>query len=438
MNATARRLLKAIRSRKAKIAVLGLGYVGLPLGLAFAKRGFSVLGIDVNPGRIERIMKGESYVEDIPSREIRQALGQGRLEVSQTPEGLSEAEVILICVPTPLNRVKDPDLSYILEAAEAIRNGLREGQLVILESTTYPGTTEEVVLPLLERSGLRVGQDFFLCFSPERIDPGNKKFPLRKIPKVVGGMTPSSTFLASVLYGTVVETVVPVSSARTAEMAKLLENTFRIVNIGLVNELAKVAGALGIDIWEAIRAASTKPFGFMPFYPGPGIGGHCIGVDPVYLSWKARAQGVDIRFIELARRINSEMPRFVVERAVDTLNDRARKSVKGSKILLLGVSYKPNVGDTRDSPASEILHGLRERGARMSYHDPYVPELESSGLKLRSEPLNAKNLKTKDLVVVTTHHSKVDYGLVAKHARLIFDTRNIQHPAFRSPQVVRL
>ena len=438
MNPTAKELLRKIKAKKARVAIVGLGYVGLPLAVSFAKKGYPVTGIDVDQKRIAELREGRSYIEDIPTATVRQVVQAGRLKALATEEALREAEVVVICVPTPLNRVKDPDLSYILQASEAIGSRQRKGQLVILESTTYPGTTEEVVLPVLNRSGLTVGKDFFLCFSPERIDPGNKNFPLRKIPKVVGGITPVCTQLGSALYGQIMEKVIPVSSARTAEMAKLLENTFRIVNIGLVNELAQVAQALGINIWEAIQAAATKPFGFMPFYPGPGIGGHCIGIDPIYLSWKARLQGAEIHFIELARRINASMPRFVVERAVYTLNARARKAVNGSKILILGISYKRDVADTRESPAFEILHELHRLGAKVSYHDPHVPEFKNEGFGLRSEPLTARNLKSKDLVIVTTNHSRVNYGLVAKHARLIFDTRNVNHPAFHSPKVVRL
>ncbi len=438
MTRAGKELLRKIRSYKACVAVVGLGYVGLPLALAFARRGFRVKGIDVDHGRVEKVRGGESYVEDIPPANLKQAIRTGRLEAREDYENLSQADAVIVCVPTPLNRVKDPDLSFILQATEAIQSHLRAGQLVILESTTYPGTTEEVVLPALERSGLKVGQDFFLCFSPERIDPGNKKFPLEKIPKVVGGITASCTRLGCALYGSLTEKVVPVSSARTAEMTKLLENTFRIVNIGLVNELAQAAEVLKVNIWEAVQAASTKPFGYMPFFPGPGIGGHCIGVDPIYLSWKARLQGVDLHFIELARRINAEMPRFIVERAVYTLNAKARKAVSQSKVLVLGVSYKRDIGDTRESPAFEILQHLKELGAAVSYYDPLVSSLKNEKLELRSESLSARSLKSKDLVLVVTDHSGVDYGFVAKHARLIFDTRNVPHPAFDTPKVVRL
>lgn len=438
MTPAAKKLFSQIKTRNAKIAVVGLGYVGLPLALAFVKKGFRVAGIDLDRNRIDRIRQGESYVEDVPCGEVQQAIRRGRFEVSDHYGVLDEVEALIVCVPTPLNRAKDPDLSFILSATEQVKQHLHSGQLVILESTTYPGTTEEVVLPSLESTGLRAGQDFFLCFSPERIDPGNKKFPLSKIPKVVGGITPLCTQLGAALYHHVTDRVVSVSSARTAEMAKLLENTFRIVNIGLINELAQVAQALGVDIWEVIEAASSKPFGFMPFYPGPGIGGHCIGVDPIYLSWKARVQGVDIHFIELARRINAEMPRFVVTKAVYLLNDRLRKAVSRSRILVLGISYKADVGDTRESPALEILHELRRLGARVSYHDPLVPEFKNEHFELKSEPLNARNLRSKDMVIIATAHSVVNYSLIARQAKLIFDTRNVNFPNRFSSKVARL
>ena len=438
MNETARKLLRSIQSQKAGIGILGLGYVGLPLAMAFVRKGFRVTGVDLDSHRVAKLNQGLSYVEDVPTKDVRIAVAKGRFKATNQFDVLADVDAIIICVPTPLNRAKDPDLSYVSQAMESVQKNLRAAQLIILESTTYPGTTEEIALPILERSGLKVGQDFFLCFSPERIDPGNQRFPLHKIPKVVGGITLSSTQLGCALYGQVVERVVPVSSARTAEMAKLLENTFRIVNIGLVNELAQVADALKIDIWETIEAASTKPFGFMPFYPGPGIGGHCIGVDPLYLSWKARLQGVDIHFIELARRINTEMPRFVVERAVYALNARARKAASISRILVLGVSYKRDVADTRESPAFEVIHLLKSLGAKVTYHDPFVPRLENDTVQLQSEKLTPKTLRSKDLVIVTTHHSKVDYALVAKEAGLIFDTRNVDWPQKYASKVIRL
>ena len=438
MNSTFKNLNHKIRTRRARIAVIGLGYVGLPLVVALVKKGFSVLGVDLNESRVAAIRRGTSYIEDIPSEDIREGLRRGRLSVASDAELLGTVDAVIICVPTPLNRVKDPDLSFILSATESVGRHLKKGQLIILESTTYPGTTEEIVLPALERSGMKVGRDFFLCFSPERIDPGNKRFPLTKITKVVGGITPQCTKMGVALYGSTMERVIPVSSARTAEMAKLLENTFRIVNIGLVNELAQVADKLGVNIWEAIQAASTKPFGYMPFYPGPGIGGHCIGVDPLYLSWKARLHGVDIHFIELARRINAGMPRFVVERAVYTLNARARKAVSGSRILVLGLAYKRDVSDTRESPAIEIIQELKTLGAKVSYHDPYVPSVKNEKFELKSEPLTPANLRAKALVILTTDHSRFNYALIAKHARLIFDSRNVAHPAFRSKKVIRL
>ena len=438
MNQTAVKLHSKIRSKKATVAVVGMGYVGLPVVMAFIKKGFKGIGVDLDLGRITKLRQGRSYVEDVPSSEVARAIRSKCFWPTESYEDLGEADIIIICVPTPLNRVKDPDLSFILRAAEEIRNCLRPGQLIILESTTYPGTTEEVVLPALERSGLKVGKDFFLCFSPERIDPGNKQFPFTKIPKVVGGVTAECTRLAASIYGQIIKQIIPVTSARTDEMTKLLENILRIVNIGLVNELAQVAHALEINIWAAIEAASTKPCGDMPFFPGPGIGGHCIGIDPIYLSWKARLVGHEIDFIELARRINARMPRFVTEQAGHLLNERSRKAVKGSRILVLGVSYKKDVGDVRESPALEVLEHLKELGAKISYHDPYVPELKNEHYQLRSEPLTPANLKKKDLVIVTTGHSKVNYAQVARHAPLVFDTRNVKTSAFNSKNVVRL
>ncbi len=437
-NRTARRLLKTLASIQARIGIIGQGYVGLPLAIAFAKKGFRVSGIDVDKRKIESLRKGKSYIEDVPSREVHELVSKKLFFPTNSFDVLAKQDAVIICVPTPLNRVRDPDLSFITRAADSIRQRLHRGQLIILESTTYPGTTEEIILPNLERSGLRAGQDFFLCFSPERIDPGNKNFPLHKIPKVVGGINPTSTRLGAALYSNISEKVVPVSSSRTAEMAKLLENTFRIVNIGLVNELARVADVLKINIWEAIDAASTKPFGFMPFYPGPGIGGHCVGIDPIYLSWKARLQGADVRFIELARRINEEMPRFVIEKAMHMLNTRTHKAVSLSKILIGGVSYKRDVSDTRESPALEIIHGLEKLGAKVNYHDPFVPQIKSEKIHLKSLPLTAKNLKAQDLVILVTDHTSLDYEFLAKNAPLVFDTRNVKWPEKYSSRVVRL
>ncbi len=438
MTAAAIALKKKIKTRKAHIAIIGLGYVGLPLACEFAKKGFRVTGLDIDSKRVLSIQRGRSYIGDIPSKELAALVKKGKLAASSDYESLSDqVDVVIICVPTPLNRVKDPDISYIVDAAAEIQKRLHSAELVILESTTYPGTTDEVILPALEKSGLSVGKDFFLCFSPERIDPGNPLFKTHNIPKVVGGITPVCTELAGLLYGQITTQVVAVSSSRTAEMTKLLENTFRIVNIGLINELARAAESLQVNIWEAVDAAKTKPFGYMPFYPGPGIGGHCIGVDPIYLSWKARVHGTDLHFIELARRVNAEMPRYVVSKAVYALNRYLGKAISRSRVMLLGLAYKKDVSDTRESPALDILEELSQLGAKVSYHDPYVPRLQNQTLSLESTPLTAQNLKKQDLVILTTNHSKFDYKLIARTSRLIFDTRNVfKH--VKQPNIVRL
>lgn len=430
-------LLKKIKSKKAHVAVIGLGYVGLPLACEFALRGFKVTGIDLSIEKVRLIHQGKSYIEDVPSKIVRQMVKAKRLAAKSDFQALEDVDAVIICVPTPLNRSKDPDISFVVAAAEEIRLRLKPGQLIILESTTYPGTTEEVIQPCLEKSGLRAGKDFFLCFSPERVDPGNPDFKTRDIPKVVGGITRFCTQAGKELYSKITPVVVPVSSSRTAEMAKLLENTFRIVNIGLVNELAQAAESLGVNIWEAIDAAKTKPFGFMAFYPGPGIGGHCIGIDPLYLSWKARLHGAELHFIDLARRVNAQMPEYVVSHAVYTLNQRQHKAVSRSKILLLGASYKKDVSDTRESPAIDILREFKHLGAQINYHDPYVPELKDSEFSLKSQPLTPAVLKKQDLVVLTTNHSLFDLKSIQKHSRLIFDTRNA-FKGFEQKNIVRL
>ena len=416
-------LLAKISSKKAKMSIVGLGYVGLPLAVEFARAGFRVTGIDSTQQKIERINRGESYIPDVPSEVLKPLVQEGKLYATIDYQVLKEADTVNICVPTPLNKTKDPDISFIVDAAEGIARYLRSNQLIILESTTYPGTTEEVILPILEKTGLQVGKDFFLAFSPERVDPGNKKYNTRNIPKVVGGITPECTKIAVSLYEQVVEQVVPVSSVRIAEMTKLLENTFRSVNIGLVNELALMCNKLGINVWEVIDAAATKPFGFMPFYPGPGLGGHCIPVDPFYLSWKAKQNGFEARFIELAGRINGTMPQYVVSRIADALNER-RKSVNGSQILVLGVSYKKNVSDTRESPALDIIKLLERKGAKILYSDPYVPRLRLNGNLLTSQPLDKKTLALADCCLVVTDHSGFDYSEVAQYSNLIVDCRN--------------
>ena len=416
-------LKQKILNKKAQVGIIGLGYVGLPLSLEFAKSGFNVTGIDIDPKKVETINKGESYIPDVDADELKPFVDKGALSATADYSCLEKLDTVSICVPTPLRKTKDPDVSFIVAAAEKIAKYLHKEQLLILESTTYPGTTRELILPTLEGKGLEVGKDFFLAFSPERIDPGNKKFTTRNIPKVVGGITPECTEIAKTLYEQVVETVVPVSSTDVAEMVKLLENTFRSVNIGLVNEIALMSDKLGIDAWEVIDAAATKPFGFMPFYPGPGLGGHCLPVDPFYLSWKARQNGFEARFIELAGHINAYMPTYVVSKITDALNDRSQ-SVKGSKILVLGVAYKKDVNDTRESPALDIIEMLREKGAKVLYSDPYVPQLKADDYNLASQELREEFLKNIDCAVIVTNHTCFDYQWLVDYAPLMIDTRN--------------
>ncbi len=412
-----------IIKRKAKVRVIGLGYAGLPLAVEFAKAGFKVVGIDVNKRRVKRINEGSSYIPDVKEGEIKPLVRKNLLKAEHCYKALKGMDVAIICVPTPLRKTKEPDISYIISAAREVSKYLQLKNLVILESTTYPGTTEDVILPILESKGFKVGRDFYLAFSPERIDPGNKKYGVCNIPKVVGGITKRCTEITNLLYSQVVDEVVPVSSPRVAEMVKLLENTFRITNVGLANEMALMCDRMGIDVWEVIDAASTKPFGFIPFYPGPGLGGHCIPVDPLYLSWKARLHDFEPRFIELAAEVNRRMPHHVVDKVVDALNEKG-KSVKGSKILLLGVSYKRNVSDIRESPALDIAELLKGRGAKVSYSDPYVPELKVGGKTLRSVRLRKGTLKDKDCVVIITDHDLFNYPLIVEGSRLIVDTRN--------------
>lgn len=416
-------LKEALRRKEAKVGVVGLGYVGLPLITEFALSGFPTWGVDLDPGRVRAIQKGESPILDVDSSIVRKLVRTKKLSASTSYDCLKACDAVIICVPTPLSKLKDPDLSHVLSAAQGIRKILRPGQLVVLESTTYPGTTQEVILPELSQKGLRVGRDLFLCYSPERIDPGNKAHRFSEIPKVVGGITEKCCELGVALYGGVVKKVVPVSSTQVAEMSKLLENTFRIVNIGLINELALVSSRLGINIWEAIEAARTKPFGFMPFYPGPGIGGHCIGIDPLYLSWKAKLVGTEIRFVELASRVNASMPGHVVQRAIHVLNS-VGKTIRHSKILILGVSYKKDVSDIRESPALEVIEELENLKARVNYHDPFVKTLRENGLRMRSVELTKDSLRAQDLVIIVTDHSSLDYPWVAKNSSLILDTRN--------------
>lgn len=416
-------LLEKIKTKKAKIGIIGLGYVGLPLALEFVRSGYCVTGIDKNKERVESLNKGASYVIDVKSEDIAQFIEKGLLCVTNDVSVLSNLDAISICVPTPLTKTKDPDMSYIINVGQEVKNYMHKDQLFILESTTYPGTTEELVLPILEERGLTVGKDFYLAFSPERIDPGNKRYSVKNIPKVIGGVTQQCTELASSLYGHIIETIIPVSSPKVAEMVKLLENTFRNVNIALVNEIAIMSERLGIDVWEVIDAAKTKPFGFMSFYPGPGLGGHCIPIDPLYLSWVAKKNGFELRFIALADQINSSMPEFVVEKITDALND-IEKSVKGSNIHILGVAYKKDVDDLRESPALEIMNILRSKGARITYTDPYIPEISYQKLSIKSKPLSKEALSKADCSVIVTDHSTFDYNLIVSNSKLIVDTRN--------------
>ena len=424
------------QNQTAKVGVIGLGYVGLPLAVEFAEAGYQVVGFDVVEEKAAGINAGVSHIKDVPSEALAQVVKAGRLRATTDFSELRELDSVNICVPTPLRKTKDPDVSYIVAAVEEIAKYLHEGMLVLLESTTYPGTTDELILPMLEATGLEVGKDFFLAFSPERVDPGNPKFNTKNIPKVVGGITPACTEMAAALYGSALETVVPVSSTRVAEMVKLLENTYRSVNIGLVNELALMCDSMDIDVWEVIEAAATKPFGFMPFYPGPGLGGHCIPIDPFYLSWKAKQVGFEARFIELAGQVNSFMPRHVVHKAAEALND-AEKSVRGSRILVLGVAYKNDIDDVRESPAIDIINHLLEMGAEVRYHDAWVRSLEGEGIELSTVELTDEELSGSDLAIITTRHGDVDYGRVVERAPLVLDTRNALK-GMRSPKIRRL
>jgi len=438
-SATAASLLESIRTRRVRAGVIGLGYVGLPLAVEFARAGYVTTGIDLDAAKVKAINDGRSYIDDVASEEVAGLRAAARLSASTDFDVLSELDTINICVPTPLRKTKDPDLSFIVAATEEIATRLRPGMLVILESTTYPGTTNELVLPILERGGLRGGKDFFLAFSPERIDPANPTFGTHNVPKVVGGLTEDCTALAGALYEAAIATVVPVSSPRVAEMVKLLENTFRAVNIGLVNELALMCDRLGIDVWEVVRAAATKPFGFMPFYPGPGLGGHCIPVDPFYLSWKARQSGFEARFIELAGAVNGAMPHYVVSLVTDALNG-VRLPLNGARVLVAGVAYKRDVDDIRESPALDLLALLHKGGAELSYSDPHVPTLDGrlwpNGIDLEHVDLSSAGAEMYDCIVIVTDHSRFDYDVLQRAGKVVVDTRNaIKAPG---PNVVRL
>jgi UDP-N-acetyl-D-glucosamine dehydrogenase len=415
--------LERIRTRTARVGVIGLGYVGLPLAVEFARAGFDVTGFDVDASKADQINNRRSYIPDVAEEDLAACVRAGKLRATAEMTALGAMDAIDICVPTPLRKTKDPDLSYVVKAVEAVAATLRRGQLIILESTTYPGTTEEVVQPMLEAKGLEADVDFLLAFSPERVDPGNQQYNTKNIPKIVGGIGPASTEAAAALYGATVLHVVPVSSTRVAEMVKLLENTFRAVNIGLVNEIALMCHKMNIDVWEVIDAAKSKPFGFMPFYPGPGLGGHCIPIDPFYLSWKARQTGFECRFIELAGQINASMPAYVVERVAEALNT-VRKPINGSLVHLVGVAYKKDVNDLRESPALDILELLARRGAEISYSDPWVPQLTHDGGALSSVDLREAIARKPDCAVICTDHSSFDYQALVDSGTLIVDTRN--------------
>jgi UDP-N-acetyl-D-glucosamine dehydrogenase len=432
-------LVQRLKDHTATVGVLGLGYVGLPFAVVFAEAGFKVIGIDPIPDKVARIQRGESYVLDVPDATVKRLVGQGCLQATSDFAALEKVDAVAICVPTPLRKTGDPDLSFIVSATEALAGHMHPGMVIVLESSTYPGTTRELMLPRLEEaSGLKVGQDFFLAFSPERVDPGRKDWTTINTPKVVGGITPACLEASVAWYSQALKTVVPVSTAEVAEMAKLLENTFRMINIGLVNELAIMCDRLGVDVWEVIDAAATKPFGYMKFQPGPGLGGHCIPIDPLYLSWKMRAFNYNARFIELASEINTNMPRFAVSKVQDALNNHA-KPVKGSRILVLGVAYKPDIDDLRESPALDVLGLLLRKGAKVSYHDPYIAHLDHDGWQLDSVPDLMKAVEASDCVVIVTNHSSYDYPAILAKAGLLVDTRNaLGKLGKNNPKVVRL
>ena len=431
-------LQRKILSRQAKVGIVGLGYVGLPLAAEFANAGFCVTGIDIDAAKVEAINRGESYVQDVPTAVLAPLVHSGKIRATGDFAAVETLDTINICVPTPLRKTKDPDMSYIVSACQEIAKHFHPGMLVILESTTYPGTTDELMLPMFERHDhLKVGEHFFLCFSPERVDPGNPKYQTRNIPKVVGGITPPCTKMGALFYQQALETVVAVGSTRVAEMVKLLENTFRMINIGLANEIALMCDRMGINVWEVIDAAATKPFGFMPFYPGPGLGGHCIPIDPFYLSWKTKQAGIEARFIELAGHINGSMPHFIVDKIQNALNDHS-KPLKGSRVHVLGVAYKRDIDDVRESPALDIMHLLGKRGALISYSDPYVATLRADGVVPEMASIDAeKGAAEADCVVIVTDHTKFDYPRIIDRARLIVDTRNALK-GHESKKIVRL
>jgi UDP-N-acetyl-D-glucosamine dehydrogenase len=420
----AQELRRRIESRQARVGVVGLGYVGLPLAVEFAHAGFAVTGIDIDKNKVDMLNRGESYIQDVPTSVLKPLIDAGKLRATTDFAAVAELDTINIAVPTPLRKTKDPDMSFIVRSCEEIAKHFHAGMLLILESTTYPGTTDELMLPMFERPDLRIGEHFFMCFSPERVDPGNPNFQTKNIPKVVGGITPTCTELGALFYGQALEKVVPVGSTRVAEMVKLLENTFRMINIGLANEIALMCDRMGINVWEVIDAAATKPFGFMAFYPGPGLGGHCIPIDPFYLSWKSKQAGIEARFIELAGYINGQMPHFVVDKIQNALNEHS-KALKGSRVHVLGVAYKRDIDDVRESPALDIIHLLFRRGAKVTYSDPFIPRLRADGVVPDMESTDAETSAAEaDCVVIVTDHKAFNYPRIVERARLLVDTRN--------------
>jgi len=431
-------LRRKIRTKKAKVAVIGLGYVGLPLAMTFVRKGFRVIGIDISQDRVKKIAMGTSYISDVSDKELRTLLRLKRFAVTNDFAVVRDADGVIICVPTPLRKKKTPDMSYIRNAVKKIEKNIRPGQIIVLESTTYPGTTREILLPLLESGGLTEGEDFYLAFSPERIDPGNKFYKTENTPKVIGGISKKSTEIAKLLYDQAIKKVVAVSSARAAEMVKLLENTFRIVNTALVNEIATLCDKFGLDTWEIIDAAKTKPYGYMAFYPGPGVGGHCIPVDPLYLSWKAKKHGFETKFINLASSVNEEMPNYVVER-IGRILGAGKKRIQNAKILIVGIAYKKDVKDLRESPAIGIIKLLSAKKARVSYYDPFFPYFKIRGIDMKPVPMDAKTIKKFDCTVLITDHTKLNYGLLAKNSKAILDTRNIFHKlGIKSGNIIKL
>ncbi|MEP6961080.1 MAG: nucleotide sugar dehydrogenase [Acidobacteriota bacterium] len=435
MSKYSEQLTQKIKSHSAQVGVVGLGYVGLPLVVEFAEAGFTVTGIDLDQRKVDMINRGESYIQDIPAATLKRLFDLGRIKATTDFSVVKDLDTINICVPTPLGKSKEPDMSYIVKSCEAVAKHFHPGVLVILESTTYPGTTDELMLPMFETGGLKVGEDFFLCFSPERVDPGNPKYQTKNIPKVVGGITPTCTDIGALFYGQALETVVPVGSTRVAEMVKLLENTFRMINIGMVNEIARMCDRMNINVWQVIDAAATKPFGFMPFYPGPGLGGHCIPIDPYYLSWKSKQAGFEARFIELAGVINGDMPHFVITKIQGALNQQ-RKSVNGSHVHVMGVAYKRDIDDVRESPALDVIHLLQELGAKVTYSDPWIPKIDHDPIKMEGIDVTA-GVKAADCVVIITDHKKFDYPAMVRDAKLIVDTRNALK-GVESANIVRL